>query len=229
MYLDSARLRLSIIRLAGLPRCRYGGTVSKAWLLIFTVVFVWSAIQPADFFTWVLEVSPAIIGLFVMLATRRTFPLTGLLYWLILLHCIVLMVGGHYTYAEVPLFNWIRDTFGLVRNNYDKVGHLVQGFVPALVARELLIRKAVVCGRGWLNFLVLCFCLALSAFYELIEWVVAVAVGISAEAFLGTQGYTWDTQSDMAYALAGAVLALLLLSRYHDRQMESGGFLNTRS
>jgi putative membrane protein len=200
--------------------------MNKTWLLIFAAVFIWSVIQPADFFTWVLEVSPAIIGLFVLLATRRTFPLTRLLYWLILLHCIVLMVGGHYTYAEVPLFDWIRDAFGLARNNYDKVGHIVQGFVPAMIARELLIRKDVVRGRGWLNFLVVCFCLALSAFYELVEWGVAIAVGISAEAFLGTQGYSWDTQSDMAYALAGAVLALLLLSRYHDRQLESGGFLD---
>jgi putative membrane protein len=200
--------------------------MNKTWLLIFAAVFIWSVIQPADFFTWVLEVSPAIIGLFVLLATRRTFPLTRLLYWLILLHCIVLMVGGHYTYAEVPLFDWIRDAFGLARNNYDKVGHIVQGFVPAMIARELLIRKDVVRGRGWLNFLVVCFCLALSAFYELVEWGVAIAVGISAEAFLGTQGYSWDTQSDMAYALAGAVLALLLLGRYHDRQLESGGFLD---
>jgi putative membrane protein len=198
--------------------------MTKTWLLIYGVVFVWSGIQPADFFTWVLEVFPAVVGLVVLLATRRTFPLTPLVYWLILLHCIVLMVGGHYTYAEVPLFDWIRDAFGQERNNYDKVGHLVQGFVPALVARELLIRKSVVSGRGWLSFVVLCFCLALSAFYELIEWAVAVAVGISAEAFLGTQGYTWDTQSDMAYALTGAVLALLLLSRYHDRQLHSCGF-----
>jgi putative membrane protein len=203
---------------------RYEGDMTKIWLLIFAVVFVWSGIQPADVFTWVLEVSPAVIGLVVLLATRRTFPLTGLVYWLILLHCIVLMVGGHYTYAEVPLFDWFQDALGLQRNNYDKVGHFVQGFVPALVARELLIRKAVVRGRGWLNFVVLCFCLALSAFYELIEWAVALAVGVSAEAFLGTQGYSWDTQSDMAYALAGAVLALLLLGRYHDRQLENSGF-----
>jgi putative membrane protein len=203
--------------------------MNKTWLLIFTVVFVWSAIRPADFLTWVLEVSPAVIGLGVLLATRRTFPLTTLVYWLILLHCIVLLVGGHYTYAEVPLFNWIRDTFDLQRNNYDKVGHLVQGFVPAMIARELLIRLEVVRGCGWLNFVVLSFCLALSAFYELLEWVVALAIGMSAEAFLGTQGYSWDTQSDMAYALAGAVLALLLLSRYHDRQLESGGFTGARS
>jgi putative membrane protein len=198
--------------------------MSKTWLLIFAVVFIWSLVNPADFLTWVLEVSPAVIGLIVLLATRRSFPLTSLLYWLILLHCIVLMIGGHYTYAEVPLFDWIRDTFGLARNNYDKVGHIMQGFVPALIAREVLIRKDVVRGRGWLNFVVVCFCLALSAFYELIEWGVAIAVGISAEAFLGTQGYSWDTQSDMAYALGGAGLALLLLSRYHDRQLQLSGF-----
>jgi putative membrane protein len=198
--------------------------MNGTWLLIFLAVFVWSGIQPADFFTWMLEVLPAVAGLVVLLATRRIFPLTPLVYWLILLHCVVLMVGGHYTYAEVPLFDWIRDAFGHERNNYDKLGHLMQGFVPALVARELLIRKAVVRGRGWLNFVVLCFCLALSACYELVEWAVAVAVGISAEAFLGTQGYSWDTQSDMAYALTGAVLALLLLGRYHDRQLESSGF-----
>jgi putative membrane protein len=198
--------------------------MSKTWLLIFAVVFIWSLVNPADFLTWVLEVSPAVIGLIVLLATRRSFPLTSLLYWLILLHCIVLMIGGHYTYAEVPLFDWIRETFGLARNNYDKVGHIMQGFVPALIAREVLIRKDVVRGRGWLNFVVVCFCLALSAFYELIEWGVAIAVGISAEAFLGTQGYSWDTQSDMAYALGGAGLALLLLSRYHDRQLQLSGF-----
>lgn len=198
--------------------------MSKTWLLIFAAVFVWSGYRPADFFTWVLEVSPALIGLGVLLATRRSFPLTALLYWLILLHCIVLMVGGHYTYAEVPLFDWIRDAFGQARNNYDKLGHFMQGFVPALIARELLLRKAVVRGRGWLNFVIVCFCLALSAFYELIEWGVALAVGLSAEAFLGTQGYSWDTQSDMAWALGGALLALLLLSRYHDRQLQRPGF-----
>jgi putative membrane protein len=211
-------------RHGALPGKRFEVDMSKTWLLIFAVVFIWSLVNPADFLTWVLEVSPAVIGLIVLLATRRSFPLTSLLYWLILLHCIVLMIGGHYTYAEVPLFDWIRETFGLARNNYDKVGHIMQGFVPALIAREVLIRKDVVRGRGWLNFVVVCFCLALSAFYELIEWGVAIAVGISAEAFLGTQGYSWDTQSDMAYALGGAGLALLLLSRYHDRQLQLSGF-----
>jgi len=199
--------------------------MDKLWLLVFAAVLVWSAINPADYFTWFLEVLPAIIGLLVLLATRRSFPLTGLAYVLILVHCIILMVGGHYTYAEVPLFDWIRDAFALTRNNYDKVGHFAQGFIPAIIAREILMRKQIVVVRSWLNFLVVCFCLAFSAFYELIEWFVAVVSGSSAEAFLGTQGYAWDTQSDMAFALAGAVAALLLLGRLHDRQMLRAGFI----
>ena len=200
--------------------------MNKLWLLVFAVVLVWSAINPADYFTWFLEVLPAIIGLLVLLATRKSFPLTPLVYALILIHCVILMVGGHYTYAEVPLFDWIRDSFGLARNNYDKVGHFAQGFIPAMVAREILIRKKVVLVRSWLAFLVVCFCLALSAFYELIEWAVALASGESAEAFLGTQGYVWDTQSDMGFALVGAVSALLLLGRWHDHQLRNAGFTN---
>ncbi|MBT8121889.1 MAG: DUF2238 domain-containing protein [Gammaproteobacteria bacterium] len=193
------------------------GTVT--WLLIFTAVFAWSAIDPADTFTWFLEVLPAILGLLVLAITRRTFPLTTLAYVLVLIHCIILMVGAHYTYAEVPLFDRLAEIFDWQRNHYDKVGHFMQGFVPAILAREILLRKAVVNGRAWLNFYVVCFCLAFSAFYELIEWWVAVLSGESAGAFLGTQGYVWDTQSDMAWALTGAVLSLLLLSRYHDRQL----------
>ena len=200
--------------------------MDKLWLLVFGAVLVWSAINPTDYFTWFLEVLPAVIGLLVLLATRKSFPLTGLVYVLILIHCIILMVGGHYTYTEVPLFDWIRDSFDLTRNNYDKVGHFAQGFIPAMVAREILIRKQVVLVRSWLAFLVVCFCLAFSAIYELIEWFVAVVTGHSAEAFLGTQGYIWDTQSDMAFALAGAVTALLLLSRWHDRQLQRAGFTN---
>ena len=199
--------------------------MNRLWLLVFALVFVWSAIRPADTFIWILEVSPAVIGLLVLLATRRLFPLTGLVYSLILVHCIILMVGGHYTYSEVPLFDWLGEVFGQTRNNYDKVGHFAQGFVPAMIAREILIRKAVISGRAWLNFLIVCFCLALSAFYELIEWAVAEITGGSAEAFLATQGYIWDTQSDMALALAGAVSALLLLGGPHDRQLERNGFL----
>jgi len=199
--------------------------MDKIWLLVYAAVLAWSAINPADYFTWFLEVLPAIIGLLVLLATRRSFPLTRLAYLLILVHCIILMVGGHYTYAEVPLFDWIRDAFDHARNNYDKVGHFAQGFIPAIIAREILLRKQIVVVRSWLNFLVVCFCLAFSAFYELIEWFVAVASGSSAEAFLATQGYVWDTQSDMAFALAGAVAALLLLGRLHDRQLLQAGFI----
>ena len=187
------------------------------WLAIFLCTFVWSAIAPRDYATWVMEVAPAIIGLAVLAATRQSFPLTPLLYGLVLCHCVILMVGGHYTYAEVPLFDGL---FGAQRNNYDKLGHFAQGFVPALIARELLIRKNVVSGRGWLNFIVISFCLALSAFYELLEWLAAVIMGGSAEAFLGTQGYEWDTQSDMALALTGATAALVFLSRIHDRQLQ---------
>ena len=199
--------------------------MTRLWLVVFTLVFVWSAINPADFLTWLLEVSPAVLALLVLVATRKVFPLTGLVYSLLLLHCIILMVGGHYTYAEVPAFDWIRDTFGHTRNNYDKVAHFAQGFVPAMVAREVLLRFQVVNGRAWLNFLIACFCLAVSAFYELLEWLVAVIVGGPAEAFLGTQGYVWDTQSDMAFALAGAICALLLLGRVHDRQLQQHGWL----
>ncbi len=189
------------------------------WSAVFVAVLVWSAIAPKDYLTWILEVLPALIGAGVLWATRRSFPLTALVYQLILLHCIILMVGGHYTYAEVPLFDWLRDWSGGTRNNYDKVGHFAQGFVPAMIARELLVRKAVVSTAAWRNFFVVCFCLAFSAFYELIEWWVALYSGESAEAFLGTQGYIWDTQSDMFLALIGAIAALVLLSRWHDRQM----------
>jgi putative membrane protein len=183
-------------------------------------VFIWSAIAPADRPTWVLEVLPAVIAVVVLAATRRRFPLTPLVYVLLLLHCIILMVGGHYTYAEVPLFDTLRDTFGMARNNYDKVGHFAQGFVPALVAREVLIRLAVISGRWWRDFFIVCFCLAVSAFYELIEWWVALATGEGAEKFLATQGYVWDTQSDMAWALSGAIAGLILLSGWHDRQLQ---------
>ena len=189
------------------------------WLIIFLATLVWSGTHPKDRLTWVLEVLPALIGFALLVATRRSFPLTRLAYVLILFHCIILMVGGHYTYAEVPLFDRIRDWFELERNNYDKVGHFAQGFVPAIIAREILLRKAIVAGRAWLVFIIVCVCLAISAFYELIEWWVAVFSEEAAEAFLGTQGYAWDTQSDMMYALVGAIAALVLLSRMHDRQM----------
>jgi len=190
------------------------------WLSLFTVSLVWSAINPKDQFTWFLEVSPAIIGLILLILTYKKFPLTPLLYTLILIHMIILMVGGHYTYAEVPLFDWIKELLDQSRNNYDKVGHFAQGFTPAILARELLLRKQIVQGsKIWLNYIIISIILAFSAFYELIEWWVALGSGEDAEAFLGTQGYVWDTQSDMMYALIGGIMALLLLSRSHDKQL----------
>ena len=189
------------------------------WSGIFLLVLAWSAHQPFDRFTWWLEVSPALIAAVILLLTRRRFPLTPLTYGLILLHCIILLVGGHYTYSAVPLFDWLSELFNWQRNNYDKVGHFAQGFVPAIVAREILLRKEVVTGRRWLGFIVISICLAISAFYELVEWGVALLVGAAAEAFLAPQGYVWDTQADMAWALFGAVAALALLSRWHDRQL----------
>ncbi len=192
------------------------------WLTLFAVTLVWSAIDPKDQFTWFLEVVPALIGLVILVLTYKKFPLTPLLYSLILIHMIILMVGGHYTYAEVPLFDWIKEVLDQSRNNYDKVGHFAQGFIPAILAREILIRKDIVRGsKIWLNYIIVSIVLAFSAFYELIEWWVALATGEDAEAFLGTQGYMWDTQSDMAWALFGAVMALILLSRLHDRQLKN--------
>jgi putative membrane protein len=189
------------------------------WLGVFFAVLAWSAWQPHDYPTWWLEVSPALLALAMLVATRQRFPLTPLIYWLILLHAIVLMVGGHYTYAEVPAGDWLRDLVGGERNNYDKLGHFMQGFVPAIVAREILVRLRVVVRPGWLGFIVVCICLAISAAYELVEWWVALLSSEAAESFLGTQGYVWDTQSDMFFALFGATIALALLARWHDRQL----------
>ena len=192
------------------------------WLSIFIPALIWSAVLPKDPFTWFLEVLPVFIGLFILLLTYKKFPLTSLLYTLILIHMIILMVGGHYTYAEVPLFDWIKETFDQNRNNYDKVGHFAQGVIPAILAREILICKNIVQGsKIWLNTIILSLVLAFSALYELIEWWVALAVGENAKDFLGTQGYIWDTQSDMGYALLGAIVALALLSRLHDRQLST--------
>ncbi|OEF24099.1 DUF2238 domain-containing protein [Vibrio rumoiensis] len=188
------------------------------WGLVFGLVFIWSAIEPKDSFTWLLEVLPALIGAGILLITYKRFPLTPLLYFFILVHCVILMIGGHYTYAEVPFFDHL---FGAARNNYDKLGHFAQGFVPALIARELILRLRIVNGKTWMNVFVVSVCLAFSAFYELIEWWVALATGENAEAFLGTQGYVWDTQSDMAFALVGAMCCLLLLSKWHDQQLKN--------
>lgn len=194
------------------------------WLAIFLLVLIWSGINPKDGVTWFLEVMPALVAIVLLITTRKTFPLTTLTYVLILVHCVILMVGGHYTYAEVPLGEWLRDTFDQTRNNYDKLGHFVQGFIPAIIAREVLIRLRVFNSRAWMNFFIVAMCLGISAVYELIEWWVALLSDEAAEAFLGTQGYVWDTQSDMAFALFGAIIALLLLSRYHDRQLQRAGF-----
>lgn len=189
------------------------------WITLLGGVFIWSAIEPKDRATWFLEVFPVILGVFVLAVTYRSFRLTTLLYVLILLHSLVLLVGGHYTYAEVPLFNEMKIIFGFERNNFDKLGHFMQGLVPAMIAREIIIRLNIINGKHWRTFFIICFCLALSAFYELLEWWVALVSAEAAEAFLGMQGYEWDTQSDMAYALIGAATGLTLLSKIHDRQL----------
>jgi len=188
---------------------------------VFFSVLLWSAWKPHDYPTWGLEVFPALVAFVVLAVTHRSFPLTTLAYTLILLHAAILMIGGHYTYAEVPLGDWLRNLTGSGRNDYDKLGHLAQGFIPAIIAREVLIRNRVVARRGWLAFIVLCICLAISALYELVEWWVALFSGEAADSFLGTQGYVWDTQSDMFYALVGASCALTLLTRWHDSQLSA--------
>jgi len=184
------------------------------------LLLILSGLDPvADRFTWFLETFPVMLGLPLLLFTWRRFPLTPLLYRLLALHCVILIVGGYYTYAEVPLFNWLQQLLDLSRNHYDRVGHLAQGFVPALLAREILLRRSPLAPGRWLFFLCVCVCLAFSAFYELIEWWVALLSGQGAEAFLGTQGDPWDTQTDMFFALVGAITSLLLLSAIHDRQL----------
>lgn len=183
------------------------------------VALVASGVAPFDRATWWMEVAPVIILAPLLVASHRRFPLTRLLQVLIAAHALVLIVGGAWTYARVPFGFWLQDVMGFERNPYDRIGHFMQGFVPALAAREILLRRAVVRGRGWLLFIVSCICLAISAVYELVEWGAAVALGQGAEAFLGTQGDPWDTQSDMAMALVGAVCAQWALGRWHDRQL----------
>lgn len=190
-----------------------------AWIIVFMTALICSGVSPADRMTWGLEVFPAIVGGLVLWFTRERFPLTTWVYALILIHCIILMVGGHYTYAEVPIGDWMRDVFDGSRNNYDKLGHFAQGFVPVMIAREVVIRRNVFNSAGWRNFFIVSFCLGFSAFYELIEWWVALISDEAADSFLGTQGYIWDTQSDMGLALLGAIVALLLLSKIHDKQL----------
>lgn len=188
--------------------------------VLVLALLLWSGIQPFDRATWIMETLPAILVLPVLWATRRRFPLTPLLYILVFLHCAVLIVGGAYTYARVPAGFAVQDWFDLARNPYDKLGHFMQGFVPALAARELFIRLRVVNGNTWLAFLSLCVVMTVSALYELIEWAAALAMGQGADEFLGTQGDVWDTQSDMFFALIGAITALALLSRLHNRQLQ---------
>ncbi|MEW8584840.1 MAG: DUF2238 domain-containing protein, partial [Candidatus Thiodiazotropha sp.] len=190
------------------------------------LLLIFSAIDPvADRYTWFLETLPVMIALPLLYYTRKGFPLTILAYRLIALHAVILIIGGYYTYAEVPLFNWLKESFELSRNHYDRVGHFAQGFVPAILAREILLRRSPLQQGRWLFFLCLCFCLAFSAFYELIEWWVALLSEQAAEAFLGTQGDPWDTQPDMFLALIGAICAQLLLAKAHDRQLLKLGVL----
>jgi putative membrane protein len=188
-------------------------------LIVFFLTFIWSIIEPKESFTCFLEIVPALIGLVVLALTFKQFRFSNFTYTMILLHCIVLFVGGHYTYAEVPLFDYIRETFHQTRNNYDKVGHFMQGFVPALIIRELFIRKMVISNKSFFNFIIVSICLAISAAYEWIEWGVSVSTGDKGDAFLGTQGDIWDTQSDMLFATVGATLALVLFSKIQDKQI----------
>ncbi len=197
------------------------------WIAVFLGVLAWSGIGPKDYVIWCLEVAPAVAGGIILWVTRERFPLTTLTYVLVLVHCVILMIGGHYTYAEVPVGEWFRQITDGTRNNYDKLGHFAQGFIPAIIARELMIRLRVFNSTRWRDFFIVSFCLGLSAFYELIEWWVALISDEAADSFLGTQGYVWDTQSDMGWALFGAVLALLLLGRLHDRQLRDRGFVGT--
>ena len=191
-------------------------------LLAATIgLLMWSAISPHDYPTWWLEVAPVLVALPILVLTWRRFPLSPLAYRLIFFHAIVLILGGHYTYSYVPIGLWFQDAFDLSRNHYDRFGHIVQGVVPAILARELILRKTPLERGGWLNFLIICVCLAISATYELIEFLVAILAGGAAQSFLGTQGDVWDAQWDMLLALVGAILALPVFGALHDRSMRS--------
>jgi len=194
----------------------------KYWILliIFFIVGIWSGIKPYETGLWFLEAGMCLVGVAILIFTFKRFRFTDMTYVFILIHLIILFVGAHYSYAKVPLFDWIKDTFDQSRNNYDKVGHFAQGFIPAMIARELLIRLDVIRKKGWIPFLVVCICMAISAFYELIEWWVAVSSGDGAEDFLGMQGYEWDTQSDMFCAMIGAICMLLFFSKLQNKQIE---------
>jgi len=188
-------------------------------LAVFFGTLIWSITNPKEGFTCFLEIIPAIIGVLILALTFKKFRFTDFTYFLILIHCIILFVGGHYTYAEVPLFDYIREIFHQSRNNYDKVGHFAQGLVPAMIIRELFIRKKVISNKSFFNFIIVSICLSISAAYEWIEWWVSLATGDGGDAFLGTQGYVWDTQSDMLFATIGAIVGLILFSKIQDKQI----------
>jgi putative membrane protein len=189
-------------------------------LVVFFGTLIWSIINPKEGFTCFLEIIPAIFGVLVLIVTFKKFRFTDFTYFLILIHCIILFIGGHYTYAEVPLFDYFREIFNQSRNNYDKVGHFAQGLVPAMIIRELFIRKEVISNKSFFNFIIVSICLAISAAYEWIEWGVSLATGDGGDAFLGTQGYVWDTQSDMLFATIGAIVGLILFSKIQDQQLQ---------
>lgn len=191
--------------------------IHKMLLTLFAMGLIVSGIRPLDYFTWVLEITPAIIGTFILIGSFSKFKFSKMTYIFILVHCYILFIGGHYTYAEVPLFNWIRDALGQSRNNYDKIGHFAQGFIPALIARELFIRRRIVKPGFWTELLTVCVCLSVSVIYELGEWMVALITGTSSDAFLGTQGYIWDTQSDMFYALLGSLSMVIFMRPLQNR------------
>ena len=190
-------------------------------LIVFSGTFLWSIINPKEGFTCFLEIIPALIGVSVLALTFKRFRFTDFTYFLILIHCIILFIGGHYTYAEVPLFDYIKETFHQDRNNYDKVGHFAQGLIPAMIIRELFIRKSIIANKSFFNFIIVSICLAISAAYEWIEWFVSLLSGDEGDAFLGTQGYIWDTQSDMLFATIGAITGLVLFSKIQDKQLKS--------
>jgi putative membrane protein len=200
-----------------MSRREYSRQTPIILLIFFGFIFGWSAISPHDYFTWFLEVLPALLGIGILLALAPAFTFSNFTYFFVFLQATILVIGGHYTYAENPAFNWLRDTFSLSRNYYDRLGHFFQGFTPALIAREYLIRNAVVAKPRWLPFFVVCICLAASAGYEFFEWWVALYSGEAASAFLGTQGDVWDTQWDMFMALIGALTALVFFSGWQDR------------
>ena len=193
-------------------------------LTIYVIALIWSVTNPKESFTCFLEIIPAIIGLLILIGTFKKFRFTNFTYSFILIHCIILFIGGHYTYAEVPLFDYIKEAFHQSRNNYDKVGHFAQGLVPALIIRELFIRKMVIRNKSFFNFIIVCICLAISATYEWIEWGVSLVTGDGGDSFLGTQGYVWDTQSDMLFATMGAIIGLVLFSKIQNQQLENSKY-----